>query len=133
MAPIDTLEPERCAKMLAALAAPERLRIVRHLAGGPRCVSDIAAMLGVPAVNASHHLQVLQAAGLVEGKRRGRFIDYAIAPGMLRRLEQSGGAGSGSLDLGCCQFVIPVERLRASSTRRSARGGQPSPHRASRP
>jgi len=111
MAKSDTLEPERCAKMLASLAAPERLRIVRHLAAGPRCVSDIAAMLGVPAVNASHHLQVLQTAGLVEGRRRGRFIDYSIKPGMLQRLEQA-GVSCESLDLGCCQFVLPPEHVR---------------------
>lgn len=131
MATPDTLEPERCAKMLAALAAPERLRIVRHLAKGPRCVSDIATMLGVPAVNASHHLQVLQAAGLVEGTRRGRFIDYAITPGMVQRLDQS-GVSCESLDLGCCQFVIPIERLRASSTRRPVHRSHPSTSRASR-
>lgn len=119
MARADTLEPERCAKMLASLAAPERLRIVRFLAAGPRCVTDIAAMLGVPAVNASHHLQVLQAAGLVEGTRRGRFIDYAITPGMLQRLDQA-GVSCESLDLGCCQFVLPLERLRAAAARRPA-------------
>lgn len=113
MAKLDVLQPERCAKLLASLAAPERLRIVRHLAAGPSCVSDIAAMLGVPAVNASHHLQVLQAAGIVEGTRRGRFIDYAITPGILQHLDQA-GASCESLDLGCCQFVLPPEQVRAA-------------------
>ena len=119
MARSDTLEPERCAKMLASLASPERLRIVRHLAAGPRCVTEIAAILGVPAANASHHLQVLQAAGLVDGTRRGRFIDYAITPGMLQRVEQA-GVSCESLDLGCCQFVLPLERLRSAAPRRSS-------------
>jgi len=66
----DALEPDRCAKLLAALATPERLKIVRLLAPGPRHVSDIAAVLGLPAVNVSHHLKVLEVAGLVEGKKQ---------------------------------------------------------------
>jgi DNA-binding transcriptional ArsR family regulator len=50
----DPLQPQRCAELLAALAAPERLKIVRFLANGPHTVTDIADMLAVPAVNVSH-------------------------------------------------------------------------------
>ena len=50
----DPLQPQRCAELLAALAAPERLKIVRFLADGPHNVTEITAMLAVKAVNVSH-------------------------------------------------------------------------------
>ncbi len=59
----DPLRPEQCAELLTALAAPERLRVVRFLADGPHTVGEIAGMLRVPAVNVSHHLSVLKQAG----------------------------------------------------------------------
>ena len=37
----DPLQPQRCAELLAALAAPERLKIVRFLADGPRTARDV--------------------------------------------------------------------------------------------
>ena len=70
MAKKDPLQPQRCAELLGALAAPERLKIVRFLAEGPHNVTEIAEMLAVPAVNVSHHIAVLKYARLIEGKER---------------------------------------------------------------
>lgn len=39
---------------------------------------------GAPAL--SHHLNVLREAGLVTAARRGRWIDYTLAPDALERL-----------------------------------------------
>jgi DNA-binding transcriptional ArsR family regulator len=86
----DPLQPERCAKLLAALAAPERLKIVRFLTGGTHTVSEIVAMLQIPAVNVSHHLTVLKHAGLIRGIKRGRFMDYSLRPGVLNEAVESG-------------------------------------------
>jgi DNA-binding transcriptional ArsR family regulator len=102
----DPLQPTRCAELLAALAAPERLKIVRFLADGPHNVTEIAEMLGVPAVNVSHHLTVLKHARLIGGKKRGRFVWYALRPGVL---EEAIGAGvpRDALNLGCCRLELP--------------------------
>ena len=74
----DPLQPERCARLLAALAAPERLRIVRLLGDGPRNVTEIAAALKTSVVNASHHLAVLRHAELVRSRRQGRHRLYSL-------------------------------------------------------
>jgi ArsR family transcriptional regulator, arsenate/arsenite/antimonite-responsive transcriptional repressor len=63
-----------------ALADPTRLRVLALLAAGPRCVCALQAAVDVPANLLSHHLKVLRAAGLVEGTRRGRWIDYRLRP-----------------------------------------------------
>lgn len=98
----DALNPRRCAELLGALAAPERLRIVRYLREGPRNVSEIAEMLSAPAVNVSHHLNVLRHAGLVCNEKQGRFVIYSLAPGVLGEAE-----ASDQLHLGCCDLSLP--------------------------
>lgn len=102
----DPLQPARCAELLTALAAPERLKIVRFLSDGPRTVTDIAAMLRVPAVNVSHHLGVLRQARLIAGTKRGRFVWYALRPGVLGEAVEA-GVPLDALDLGCCKVLLP--------------------------
>ena len=100
----DPLQPQRCARLLSALAAPERLRIIRYLRDGPRNVSEIAGMLQTAVVNASHHLMVLRHAGLVRSEKQGRFMLYSVTPNVLRP-ESEGDR----LDLGCCRLELPPE------------------------
>ena len=66
------------ADVLKVLASPLRLEILHRLAGGPLEVSRIAAAIGASQPNASQHLSVLRAAGLVEADRHGREIRYGL-------------------------------------------------------
>jgi len=100
----DPLQPTHCARLLAALAAPERLRIVGYLRQGRRTVSEIAAMLDEPMVNASHHLTVLRHAGLVHKERQGRHMLYSLPPDVFC-LEE--GSSTEHLNLGCCRIELP--------------------------
>jgi DNA-binding transcriptional ArsR family regulator len=104
----DPLQPQRCAQLLAALAAPERLRIVRFLADGPHNVTEIADMLRVAPVNVSHHLNVLKHAGLIRGKKQGRFVHYSLRPGVLEDAVAAGVPGE-ALNLGCCRLQLPTQ------------------------
>lgn len=104
--PRDPLQSERCAQLLSALAAPERLRIVRFLADGSRNVTEITDMLGIPAVNVSHHLNVLKTSQIIRGKKHGRFVYYSLSPGILAEAVGAGNPAE-TLDLGCCQLVLP--------------------------
>ena len=54
------------ADVLKVLASPLRLEILHRLADGPLEVSRIAAAIGASQPNASQHLSVLRAAGLVD-------------------------------------------------------------------
>src|SRR5688572_28568050 len=76
----DNLESQRCARLLRAVADPERLRIIQCLRAGPRSVGEVAAELGVEVVNVSHHLGVLRQAGLVQDEKQGRFVIYSLHP-----------------------------------------------------
>lgn len=104
----DPLQPQRCAQLLAALAAPERLRIIRFLADAPHTVSEIADTLAIPAVNLSHHLGVLRNSRLIRGKKDGRFVWYSLYPGVLEEAVEA-GVPKEALNLGCCRLELPCE------------------------
>jgi ArsR family transcriptional regulator len=103
----ESLEPERCARMLRALADPERLRIIHCLRGGARNVTELAGLLEAEVVNVSHHLGVLRHAGLVLDEKQGRFVVYRLHPDIFRPAR--GAASPEHLDLGCCRLEIPKE------------------------
>jgi DNA-binding transcriptional ArsR family regulator len=104
----DPLQPERCAEVLAALAAPERLRIIRLLAEGERNVSQIIKEAEIPALNVAHHLSVLKHARLVQSRKQGRYVIYSITPEILDEVVNA-GISRQALNLGCCQLVLPCE------------------------
>jgi DNA-binding transcriptional ArsR family regulator len=104
----DPLQPHRCAELLGALAAPERLRIVRLLRDGPHSVSELADRLEVALVNVSHHLSVLRHAGLVQSRRQGRNILYSLPPGLLQLDEPTATGCCDHLNLGCCRLELPA-------------------------
>ena len=66
------------AGVLKVLASPPRLDILHRLAGGPLEVGRLAEEVGLSQPNASQHLAVLRASGLVEADRHGREIRYSL-------------------------------------------------------
>ncbi len=104
----DPLQPDRCAEVLAALAAPERLRIIRLLSDGERNVTEIIDGANIPALNVSHHLTVLKHARLIRGEKRGRFVVYSITPQVLDEVVMA-GVPKEAINLGCCQLVLPTD------------------------
>ena len=72
--------------LLAALADPTRLEILRQLAGSDQvCACDFTDCCGVSQPTISHHLKVLRDAGVVTSERRGSWVYYRIAPNLLER------------------------------------------------
>ncbi len=47
---------------------------------------ELAPMLGMAPNLLSYHLRILREAGLIEGSRRGRRIEYRIRPGAVHEL-----------------------------------------------
>src|SRR5262249_35584723 len=99
--------PTRCAKALSALAAPERLMILRALTRGPHNVTEIIEALGIKPLNVSHHLTVFKTAGLIAGKKKGRFVWYSLRPGVFDEVIGADGPHE-VLNLGCCRLVLPA-------------------------
>jgi ArsR family transcriptional regulator, arsenate/arsenite/antimonite-responsive transcriptional repressor len=79
------LDPD--VRLLAALADPTRLAIVRQLAADVEtCACDFTETCGVGQPTVSHHLRVLREAGIVTSERRGQWIFYRLTPETAERL-----------------------------------------------
>ena len=80
-----SIDPE--VRLLAAIADPTRLAIVRQLArDAETCACDFTSCCDVGQPTVSHHLRVLREAGVVTSERRGQWIFYRLAPDVADRL-----------------------------------------------
>ena len=86
---VDPTLTERTAAsvaLLQAVADPIRWEVLARLADGTHCVCDLQAHLPIAANLLSYHLRMLREAGLVATSRRGRWIDYTLAPDARARI-----------------------------------------------
>ncbi|KUO72445.1 MAG: hypothetical protein APF81_03280 [Desulfosporosinus sp. BRH_c37] len=67
------------AKRYKALGDETRLKMFRVLEKGELCVCELMDHFQMNQSVASRNLKVLENAGLVEGRRRGKFVYYCIA------------------------------------------------------
>jgi DNA-binding transcriptional ArsR family regulator len=70
----------------AALAEPNRFRIVELLRKGPRAVNDIGERLQLNQPQVSKHLRVLKEVGLVDVQPQAQQRIYELRPQPLRQL-----------------------------------------------
>jgi ArsR family transcriptional regulator len=64
--------------ILKALADQNRLAIIEHLTRGEACVCELLELFSVTQPTLSHHMRILSEAGLVAGRREGKWIHYSI-------------------------------------------------------
>ena len=82
---LTATDAEVMAGMFKALGDPVRLRLFANVASsddGEACVCDIQDV-GVSQPTVSHHLKKLREAGLLTSERRGSWVYYRVAPGVL--------------------------------------------------
>ncbi|MEN6307039.1 MAG: metalloregulator ArsR/SmtB family transcription factor [Anaerohalosphaeraceae bacterium] len=60
-----------------ALADETRLRALMLLADGPLCLCQIVEILRLASSTISKHMSILQQAGLVTGRKQGRWMHFA--------------------------------------------------------
>lgn len=71
------------ARIGKALASPKRLELLDLLCQAERTVEALAAETKMSVANTSQHLQVLQAARLVETTKNGRYVVYRLADALV--------------------------------------------------
>ncbi len=72
------------ARFFQALADPTRVRMLKALADGEWCVSDLTDALGMDQPAVSHQLKYLREMSLVSWKKRGRHVYYSLGDAHLR-------------------------------------------------
>lgn len=70
-----------------ALADPTRVRVLAALRGGELCVCELSDVLDVTQSTLSTHLKVIREADLVQTRKEGKWIYYALKPEANRLLK----------------------------------------------
>ena len=81
-----TFHPE-LTKVFAALADPTRLAVVERLTEGAASVSTLAEPFGMAGPSFLKHLRVLESAGLIRTRKRGRVRTARLEADALRWVE----------------------------------------------
>ncbi|MCU0758436.1 MAG: metalloregulator ArsR/SmtB family transcription factor [Steroidobacteraceae bacterium] len=77
---------ESAAALLKALANPQRLLILCHLADGELAVGELIARLPLGQSATSQHLAILREQGIVATRRVAQAIYYSLQPGPAARV-----------------------------------------------
>ena len=70
---------EEVVRVVRALSADTRLRVLKLLRAGDMSAAELQRTLRMPRRTVSYHLGVLQTGGLVRSRREGRRLVYAVA------------------------------------------------------
>lgn len=82
---LDGRRVSEAVKIFKALSDETRLKILAYLQDGELCVCDIIDALGKPQSTVSHHLFLLQTAGLIKSRKQGRWVLYSSDEEVLER------------------------------------------------
>jgi DNA-binding transcriptional ArsR family regulator len=70
----------------SALGDTTRLKILKVIAGEELCSCEVMAALELTQPTTSHHLGILERAGLLSSRRRGKWVFYRIANSKVQAL-----------------------------------------------
>jgi len=80
---------ERQGRFFRALSDETRLRILKLLEVREMCVCEVMVALGLTQPTASHHLGILENAGLVKNRKEGKWVFYSLAdPKLIKEMHK---------------------------------------------
>lgn len=74
------------AETLAALAHPNRVRILEYLRDGEKCNCELAPKLGLEQSNLSRHLKLLEQSGILISRKEGLRVIFEVADERIFRI-----------------------------------------------
>lgn len=74
----DRIEAKRRGRFYKALADESRQRMLSLLLVRSMCVCELIVALKMTQPTTSHHLKILEKAGLVEGVKKGKWVYYGL-------------------------------------------------------
>ena len=81
----EPISSDRRTAILKALADPRRFEVLERIAGAGCALtcSQTLADLPISAATLSHHIKELEAAGLIQIERKGKYHFLSLEPGVL--------------------------------------------------
>ena len=75
----DAQTAKKNSKFFKALSDEKRLRIVKLLREKEMCVCELMICLDMTQPNLSHHIQILENVGIVNRKKKGKWVYCSLA------------------------------------------------------
>ena len=72
------MEEQHISHIFKALADENRIRILKLLRGGEKCACKLLEELDISQPTLSHHMKILCDAGLVIGRKEGKWMHYTL-------------------------------------------------------
>jgi ArsR family transcriptional regulator len=73
-----TVDTDRAAELFHALSDTVRLEVIGLLLGGEHCVCELIDHLDIGQSRLSWHLKTLGDAGIIVGRKEGRWVYYSL-------------------------------------------------------
>ena len=73
------MDNKRIASMFKAVSDENRIRILELLRDEERCVCSILDEMRITQPTLSHHMKILCDAGIVKGRKEGKWMHYSIS------------------------------------------------------
>lgn len=72
------MDERKIAAVFKALGDENRIRILKLLRGGEKCACKLLEELNISQPTLSHHMKILCDAGIVAGRKEGKWMHYCI-------------------------------------------------------
>ena len=72
------MDERKVATIFKALGDENRIRILKLLHGGEKCACKLLEELNISQPTLSHHMKILCDAGIVTGRKDGKWMHYSI-------------------------------------------------------
>jgi len=86
--PPTAASPVKASAVFHALSDPTRIELIRRLSSGEQCVCELTEAMKTGQSRLSFHLKVLKDAGLIQDRREGRWMYYALNEDALEDVEE---------------------------------------------
>ena len=82
------MDNKRMASMFKAVSDENRIRILELLRDGERCACSILDEMRITQPTLSHHMKILCDAGIVKGRKEGKWMHYAVSEQGLEEMRE---------------------------------------------
>ena len=76
------------ARVFKAFCDENRLQILEMLRSGEKCACKLLEELQISQSTLSHHMKILCDAGIVQGRKEGKWVHYSIDPAGAERAKE---------------------------------------------
>lgn len=74
------MDERKTALMFKAFCDENRIRILKLLCSGEKCACKLLEEMSISQPTLSHHMKILCDAGIVVGRKEGKWMHYRISP-----------------------------------------------------